>query len=469
MRQRLHVSLWRTPTDALVVGIGMLYLVVVGRLMATIRYDLWGAFVAVPVIAAIAVPLVRWFFRDDLAHLRRIAVIGLGVKLAGTITRYWVVNDAYGGFADSNGYHALGRTYAGGFWNGTVTFIGLTPHTRGTAFIGELTGFIYSFAGSSKLAGFLWFGLLGYLGVCFCVKAAAIAVPGLRQRQYAWLCYLLPSLVFWPSSIGKEAWMSLTLGAVSMGVARFTTGRRSLGTWAWLVLGLLGANMVRPHFAGIWLAAFALSTTWWLAAGRQDHQRVSQRQNPLVAVALVIVAVLGIVAMAKATTQYLLPSAEGSSTSVNDLLVLTSERTSTGGSRFEQVSIASPLDYPWAVVRTLTRPFIWEVNNIPTTLVALEATFVLVLLGARLRHLSSLRRWANRNAYVLYCILVCILGSLAMATFGNLAILVRQRSLLMPFLMLLPCLPLISFGSSRPQDAADRWAGLYHFRERSLR
>ena len=34
----------------------------------------------------------------------------------------------------------------------------------------------------------------------------------MTRRRYALLVLFLPSLLFWPSSIGKEAWMTLALG-----------------------------------------------------------------------------------------------------------------------------------------------------------------------------------------------------------------------------------------------------------------
>ena len=448
MRQQLQRLLASNTGAVLVVALGATYVLLLGWLMVSVRFDLWGAAVAAPVVGFIAIVFVRRFFRDDLSHLRRIALIGLVAKLCGTLTRYWVANDAYGGASDANNYHALGKSFAGGFWQGWVSFVGLVPHTRGTAFIGELTGFIYAFTGSSKLAGYLWFSLLGFLGVAFCVKAAAVAVPGLLQRRYAWLCFLLPSLVFWPSSIGKEAWMSLVLGATSMGVARFTNGDRSVRTLVWLGLGLLGASMVRPHFAGIWLAAFGLALVWSLLSGRRTRQHSGKRQNPLVVIGLVLIAVAGVAAMSKATTKYLLAS--GDDASVDDLVQLTTRRTEKGGSRFEAVSIASPTDYPWAIFRTLTRPVIWEVSNLATVLAGIEATLVLVLLVLNVRRLAATPRLMNRHPYVTFSLLVCCLGALAMSTFGNLAILVRQRSLLMPALLILVCLPTVKRPSSPP-------------------
>ncbi len=449
MRQQLHRLLSGGTGRVLVVAAGLAYVLVAGWLMASVQFDLWGALAAGPAIAALAIVFVRRFFNDGLADLQRIALLGLLAKLIGALARYWVANDAYSGAADSNNYHAIGKVYARGFWDGIVTFVGLFPHTRGTAFIGELTGFLYAFTGSSKLAGNLWFSLLGFMGVAFCVKAAVIAVPGLLQRRYALLCFLIPSLVFWPSSIGKEAWMSLTLGATSMGVARFLTGNRAVGTWLWMCLGLLGASMVRPHFAGIWMAAFAMAIGGSLLTGHRAGQASGKRHNPLVLVGLVLVAVAGVTAMAKATTKYLLAANEGAT--VDDLVQLTTRRTEVGASRFVPMSITSPTDYPWAIFRTLTRPFIWEVSKVATVLAGVEATLVLVLLVVNVRRLLALPRLMNRYPFVTYCVFVCCLAALAMTTFGNLAILVRQRSLVMPALLLLVCLPTRREGAESTQ------------------
>src|SRR5439155_20274126 len=51
----------------------------------------------------------------------------------------------------------------------------------------------------------------------------------------------------WPSSIGKEGFMILALGAAALGAAQLLGGRfRGL---VWLTLGLSGAAVVRPHLA----------------------------------------------------------------------------------------------------------------------------------------------------------------------------------------------------------------------------
>ena len=81
-----------------IVAAGMAYVVGLGWAMANLSYDLWGALVAVPLIALVMVPLVARIFRSD-RTIARVAYAGLALKLGGTIARYWVAFDAYGGEA----------------------------------------------------------------------------------------------------------------------------------------------------------------------------------------------------------------------------------------------------------------------------------------------------------------------------------------------------------------------------------
>ena len=51
------------------------------------------------------------------------------------------------------------------------------------------------------------------------------------------MIFFLPSLLFWPSGIGKEAWMTLGLGLASYGAARLLVHKP--GGFPVLALGLL--------------------------------------------------------------------------------------------------------------------------------------------------------------------------------------------------------------------------------------
>ncbi|MGB8860468.1 MAG: hypothetical protein WCC60_14485 [Ilumatobacteraceae bacterium] len=428
-----------------VVAAGLAYLLGTTWAMGHVSYDVWGALVAIPLIAAAAIPFVRRVFRGEPVVVMRVAMLGLLAKLGGTLARYWVAVDAYGGAADSTAYHIAGRQIAGDAHDGLITILGLIPHSQGTRFIDELTGFIYTFVGASKLAGFLWFAALGYAGVVLSVKAACIAVPGLLKRRYALLCFLMPSIVFWPSGIGKEAWMSLCLGALSVGAARLFRGDSIARAVLWIAAGAGGAAMVRPHMAAIWLAGVVLSLTWAVLGGRfgvtVSRPRGSRRA---VLAGFTLVAVIALVGVAQVTLKYLNPPSEESasvSDQVSNVFELTTKRTSGGGSELVPVVVTGPLDYPEAVIRTLTRPLLYEANSLATLLPALEMTFVLAMLVVGWRSLAALPGQLRRAPFVVYATLVCIMFGLAFTTLANLAILVRQRSLVMPMMLLLCCLP----------------------------
>ena len=444
MRVRSQLAASPAPLAVLAVIVGLGYLFITAWAMSNVSYDVWGALIAIPLIAAMALTLVRYVFRGEPRTILSIAMLGLVAKLGGTLARYWVAVDAYGGAADSSSYHQAGRLIAGAAHNGSLTIVDLIPHSQGTKFINELTGLLYTFAGSSKLAGFLWFAALGYVGVVFSVKAACIAVPGLLKRRYALLCFLMPSIVFWPSGTGKEAWMSLCLGAVSVGAARLFSGGSIGRVVLWIGLGAGGAAMVRPHMAAIWLAGVVLALVWAVVTGRVGvtEQRTDGRRAVLIGVTLV--SMVALVGLSQVTLKYLNPPSESEasvSDQVSNVFDLTTKRTSGGGSELETVNVTGPLDYPEAIVRTLTRPMLYEASSLATLLPALEMTFFVAMLLYGWRSVLGLPRQLLRTPFVVYSTLVCIMFGLAFTTLANLAILVRQRSLVMPALLLLCCLP----------------------------
>ncbi len=104
-------------------------------------------------------------------------------------------------------------TLAGRVWSGRTTSAVCCRAAPAPQFVERFTSFVYTLVGSSKLTGFVMFGWLAYWGAVLFVKAACIAVPGLAKRRYAVLCMLAPSIVYWPSSSGKEALMMCFLGS----------------------------------------------------------------------------------------------------------------------------------------------------------------------------------------------------------------------------------------------------------------
>ncbi len=80
----------------------------------------------------------------------------------------------------------------------------------GTAFVEGLTGYVYFLIGSSLLGGFFVFSWLGFWGLLLFQRAFATALPDADCAATPCSSCSCPSLLFWPSSIGKEAWMTLS-------------------------------------------------------------------------------------------------------------------------------------------------------------------------------------------------------------------------------------------------------------------
>ncbi|MDO9176264.1 MAG: hypothetical protein Q7V62_15760, partial [Actinomycetota bacterium] len=120
--------------ELVVLAVAASYLLIAAWAMTNMRYDFWGVFLAMPIIAAVMLPLIHAMFRDQ-PTIARIAYAGLAAKACGTFARYWVAFDAYGGAADAQAYHNFGRVYAEKLRNGDVPPWGLLPHGQGTRFV----------------------------------------------------------------------------------------------------------------------------------------------------------------------------------------------------------------------------------------------------------------------------------------------------------------------------------------------
>ena len=298
------------PFEAAVVAAGAAYLLVLGWAMQSLSYDIWGALVVVPILALISAPLIMRAFSGELAPLRPWAWAGMCVKFAGGLVGYSVRFDAYGGRSDANKYHAAGKELAGAVRDGSASVLDVLPTSTGTRSIEEFTGLVYTVFGSSRLGGFMVFTWLSFWGLMFFVKAAHHAVPGLATRRYLLWVMLFPSLVYWGSSIGKEAVVGFFLGLTAYGAALVLArrGRVWFGTML-ITIGLIGSAYPRPHFAAIWAGAIviALASRVALDAMGRSERADGRRRLQLGSLVLVVIAGIGFAVIASITLNYLAP------------------------------------------------------------------------------------------------------------------------------------------------------------------
>ena len=430
-----------------VIGLAIAYLVVLSQAMTHLSYDIWGAFVVLPPLTLIGAFGVRQMFSGQLRSIAGVMYLALVLKFAGAAAKYFVSFGAYGGSTDAEAYHQYGLAAANKVWSGKQSIGDVLPSGTGTVFMQHLTSFIYTLTGTSKMGGYLIFAWMAFWGICLFVKGACIAIPGLQRRRYALWCALGPSIVYWPSSIGKEAVVMLALGGSTYGFARVLSRRGIVVPVIFAVAGLGLAAAVRPHMAALWIGGLfpALIVALFRGRGQKGTRRSAGIFDRLLLLVIVGVAGAALVAVGSKTLKYLKPSGDNTkqstSTDITAILTETSRRTAQAGSAFQPPSISSPLAWPYASVRTLLRPLLYEAHGTGQLLSALEIAVFMGICALSWRRLIHIPKLLFTNAFMAFAMTSLFFSGLAYTSFANLGLLARQKSLLLPLMFLIPCLP----------------------------
>jgi hypothetical protein len=391
------------------------------------------AFLAPVLVAASWPAFVRQARRERDPSLVRLLLLALSLKLFGSLVRYWVAVVFYDSNADAFEYHRVGVELAMQFRAGNFD-TGL-PSLSGTDFISFFTGLVYTITGPSIFAGFLLYSWLAFGGMFYLYRAFTIAIPEGRRRSYARLLFFMPSMLYWPSSIGKEAWMLFTLGLAAFGTARLLTGRPWRGIALAGVAMWLGA-IVRAHVSGMVVLGLVVA---YLFARPPRRLGALGPAIKLVALAALVVVAVGLLGR---TQSYLLEKGIDPQDGVTSVLAETGRRTNQGGSNFEAPSTGASLaKLPYAAVTILFRPFPFEVHNAQAAITALESSLLLCLALARRRAIWHAVRRLRRWPYVAFILVYSALFVVAFSSIANFGILARERVQLLPFFLVLLCVP----------------------------
>ncbi len=420
-----HSNWWLLGTMAS--GLAMLvYLMAWARGEETGRGLIVGPLVLM--IAGVAVSRIR---REETEFdLAGIVFAAVGVKLLAVYGRFWMVDSLYNGVGDSTGYDAYGKIFAPFF---RQLDFGVDPGRPipGTGWPRVLTGIVYAIFGSDRFTGFIIFSMLSLVGCWFFYRAFSTAVPDGDHKRYALLIFFWPSVLFWPSAIGKEAWMIFSLGLASWGAAAIFR-HRPYG-FVLLGLGIAGAALPRPHIAIVVLAAAGVGlAAASLFGGGKEGNRVGFATK---VIGVLFMLVAGAVLAPKVATFLNIDDVGGSGFS--ESLDEVQRRTSKGGSGFTPAGVNNPLDYPWALVTVLFRPFPYEVSNTATLISALEGLMLMGMVGLSLKRLARLPTVLVQNAYIAYAAAFTFMFVYVFAFIANFGILARQRTQALPFLFTL--------------------------------
>jgi hypothetical protein len=386
------------------------------------RSSLFGAAVALVAVVG-SVPLftrvARRFPGIEMAGLMRLS---LGLKLLATLPRFE-------GREDSVDYYRVGSVLADSFRR--LDFVVDTGREiPGTGSVRYFTGLVEVLTFEDEFATFVVFSLLGFVGLVTFVMAFRVALPNIDTTRYAVLLLFWPSLVYWPSSIGKESLMLLTLALVAFGGASLLRGRRH--GLVVIIIGLLGVGMVRPHVALIAVTALIVAVIV-RAPGRGVMSSVAR--------AFLIAGLIVGGSVASDVTEALFDIDGLNPTGLAAALDLVNSRSSQGGSSFAAARIDGLSEYPWGFVTVLFRPFPNEASSLAMLATSIEALVLAALVLAGVPRLLAALRTVRDEAYIAYAVAFTTVFVYLFSALGNFGILARQRAMTMPLVLVIVALP----------------------------
>ncbi|NNF63665.1 MAG: hypothetical protein HKN07_05335 [Acidimicrobiia bacterium] len=390
----------------------------------------FGFFVMLIVCFGVIVAVAKKVVTKDDPWLVSLIIGGFMAKLVGAYLRWYVLIVVYRGSGDAIGYHSRGQLYADVIRSFQVPEI--QNFGSGTKFMYLLSGISYVPYKPSLFGSFVLFGSFAFLGQILFYVAFRNSFAKIRWRWYAIAIFFLPSIIFWPASIGKESVMYISIGIAAWGVSKLLQDYRII----WVIpiafgLGLTGG--VRIHMAALVAGALAVTVMW---AKTPKIRGAGSRRLAMVVVGLAGMGLL--VSLTAANFDIVLSTEE---LDVDPFLQTLESTTSTGGSQVEGEPIRSPADVPEGTLRVLFRPLPNEADNAQALAASLESAVLLLL--TILRAPAMVREFihSRRRPYFAYAVVYTAGFVVAFSTFLNLGLLARQRSQVLPFLLILLIAP----------------------------
>jgi hypothetical protein len=418
--------------QVLMLVLGAVWVIMLMAMVASASGNLLGWIIDIPVLTLITVPIARKIAKTDRDPDQVWFVMAaFAAKMLGSLVRYYFTYIAYVSAGDAEEYDGWGRYLAPYYRSLNFNPPQKTGPIPGTGFLEKGTGYLYSVVGTSKLGAFAIFAWLGFIGLLLCWRAFCRAVPSGNRRSYGLLVLFLPSLLYWTSALGKDAWAVMSLGLCSFGVALAMT-RKPIQGILFLAAGLTAVVMIRPHvaltvFAGMVLAALLYKPI------------KASPLNPIVRVITFGILFVTMLILVSQTQQFLGVDTLNQETVNTTLSDAEGRTTKDAGSTFTPVTVNSPIDFPYAFLTVIFRPWPFEANNGQSLATAAEGVFLIWYIFRHRRRLLGLPRALRREAYTAYCLGIVVTFVYGFSAFSNFGILARERCQVMPFFLALLC------------------------------
>ena len=370
-------------------------------------------------LCLVSIPLIRWAVSGD-SVLFRIVLGGVAAKCLGTYLRFTLTGDG-----DNLAYHRAGSKIAG-WLSDDFVLPGNLPESfgdTGTDWLSYMLGWLYYFTGPNRVTAYVVFTFLSFVGALFFYRAAVSAVPELDRHRYALLLFYLPSLLFWPSTIGKEAWMIFFLGLAALGGSLLVQHHLSVWHLAAALAGIAMAARIRPHMAALTVVALVAASMWPAGSkGRRGRQ--------------ILITVLGFAVMSLAMGQ-VAEYFNADRVELNTVLDFTQDRTAGGGSQFTPIRITGPQNLVQGTVSVIFRPSLIEASSTLQVLGSIESLAMMALAARSWKRIRRVPRLFLTNAYVRFSVTFTMGFVVAFSVISNFGILTRQRAQLWPILLVL--------------------------------
>jgi hypothetical protein len=388
-------------------------------------YSFSSSLICVPLLAIVGAAAVVHFTQND-PYIRRLFMAGLVAHMAASSVFLWVGFFIYGGAVDAFHYWTVGMQLADQFqFKGWAIF---QPPYWSTNLINNICGITALMIGDALPTLFIAFALIPLAGAYLFYRAFIMAFPDGDRWLFGLLAVLSPSLVFWSSFIGKDSLIQYFIALTCFGFARLTQ-RPGFRSVLFCAIGLAGALLIRAHIA----AMLALAMTFPYVVGKS--RAGASKAAKIILIPILVGGTSFLVIKAQSFLHSNLNS--NNSTSVFQEADTVTKNSQIGGSSFNQGA-----SLPVRVAESpflLFRPFPWEMNNVMALAPAVESIGLMFLCWSRRREIwSTLRHW--RDPYVGFLLMYSMIF---LITFGgaisNFGILLRQRIMLTPLVLMLIC------------------------------
>lgn len=411
--------------------------------------DVVATFAVCIVAAALFAGVTR---RTDAAE-RRLMLAAFVAHVGGVFVQVWVIEVVYGG-GDIDGYFRSGVELANAL---RLDFEQIFPETiklffhdddaqlpflvfggwGPTASLTVIAAYLFYLLADSLLAASMCVALGAYFGKLALFAAIGKGQSAETRRSMLIGVLLVPSVVFWSSSLAKEAVVIGFFGLALLLLRNIVAGDLQPFRLVLALVCLIPVAMIKPYV----LLPLSLSFGAWFYWDRASRLGQSVTVRPAYAVLAVITTTVFFLVVGQISPQFAVENI-ARSTATSQI----AGRTVEGGSNYQlreaveetaEVSVQSQLLLaPIALPTALFRPFIFEVRNPMMFLNALETTALLFLFARVLARGGLVRVRAavmSNPLLIFFFVFTVVMGTAVGLASTNLGSLSRYRMPLMPF------------------------------------